>query len=268
MPYQRVLKFAALSDTGLVRSHNEDAIVVCADYGCVVLADGMGGYNAGEVASAMTAQIIAEYLCSKMDAIWFPSMGPRPLAMARWITESVELANRNVLYTAQTNADCAGMGTTVVVACCLQDKLLLAHVGDSRAYRYRSGALTRLTQDHSVLQEQINAGLVTEEEARYSSIKNLITRAVGTLEEVHTELHTHHTEEEDLYLICSDGLTDMLGHDEIQSLIRQYESDLDRCAEALIDGAKDRGGLDNISAVLFRLVNEENKSWLQRTFTR
>jgi serine/threonine protein phosphatase PrpC len=268
MPYQRVLQFAALSDTGLVRSHNEDAIIVCADYGCAILADGMGGYNAGEIASAMTAQIIAEYLCSKMDAIWFPSMGPRPLAMARWMTEAVELANRNVLYAAQTNPECSGMGTTVVVACCLQDKILLAHVGDSRAYRFRDGNLSRLTQDHSVLQEQINAGLISEEDARYSSIKNLITRAVGTLEEVYTELHTHHTDEEDLYLMCSDGLTDMLEHDEIQSLIRMYETDLDRCAEALIERAKDRGGLDNISVVLFRLVGEKHKSWLQRTFTR
>lgn len=268
MSYQRVLEFAALSDTGLVRSHNEDAIIVCADYGCAILADGMGGYNAGEVASAMTAQIIADYLCSKMDAIWFPSMGPRPLAMGRWITESIELANLNVLYAAQTNPGYAGMGTTVVVACCLQDKLLLAHVGDSRAYRYRDGKLTKLTQDHSVLQEQINAGLISEEDARYSSIKNLITRAVGTVEEVQIELHTHHTEEEDLYLMCSDGLTDMLEHDEILSVIRHYGSDLNRCCEALIDGAKDKGGLDNISAILFRLVNEQSKSWLQRTFTR
>lgn len=268
MPYQRVLEFAALSDTGLVRSHNEDAIIVCADYGCAILADGMGGYNAGEVASAMTAQIIADYLCSKMDAIWFPSMGPRPLAMARWMSESIEMANLNVLYTAQTNPDCAGMGTTVVVACCLQDKLLLAHVGDSRAYRYRDGMLTRLTQDHSVLQEQINAGLISEEDARYSSIKNLITRAVGTMEAVQTELHTHHTEEQDLYLMCSDGLTDMLEHDEIHSIIDQHHADLNRCCEVLIDRAKSRGGLDNISAILFRLVGEENKSWLQRTFTR
>ena len=268
MPYQRVLEFAALSDTGLVRSHNEDAIIVCADYGCAILADGMGGYNAGEVASAMTAQIIADYLCGKMDAIWFPSMGPRPLAMARWMAESIMQANRNVLYTALTNPECAGMGTTVVLACCVQDKLLLAHVGDSRAYRYRDGILSRMTQDHSVLQEQINAGLISEEDARYSSIKNLITRAVGTLEEVQIELHTHHTEEHDLYLMCSDGLTDMLEHDEILNLIKQNESDLLACSQALIDKAKDRGGLDNISVILFRVASENNKSWLQRTFTR
>ena len=268
MPYQRVLEFAALSDNGQVRAHNEDAIVVCADYGCAVLADGMGGYNAGEVASAMTAQIIAEYLCTKMDAIWFPSMGPRPVAMARWITEAIELANRSVLHAALTNPECAGMGTTVVVASCLQDKLILAHVGDSRAYRYRDGVLSRLTQDHSVLQEQINAGLISEEDARYSSIKNLITRAVGTQEEPQVELHIHQTMDDDLYLMCSDGLTDMLGHDEILSLIKQDAKDLSQCCASLIDRANDRGGLDNISVILFRVLAEQDKSWLQRTFTR
>ncbi|MFZ6718958.1 Stp1/IreP family PP2C-type Ser/Thr phosphatase [Undibacterium sp. Ji49W] len=268
MPYQRVLEFAALSDTGRVRAHNEDAIVVCADYGCAVLADGMGGYNAGEVASAMTSQIVAEYLCTKMDGLWFPSMGPRPVAMARWMTEAIESANREVLHVAQTNPECAGMGTTVVTACCLQDKLLLAHVGDSRAYRYRAGELTKLTEDHSVLQEQLNAGLISEADARFSSIKNLITRAVGTQQELLVELHIHHTQDDDLYLICSDGLTDMLSHDEIHTILSRYGSDMRLCCGALIDHANDRGGLDNISVILFRLVGEENKSWLQRTFTR
>ncbi|MDE2429020.1 MAG: serine/threonine-protein phosphatase, partial [Burkholderiales bacterium] len=137
MAYQRVLEFAALSDTGQVREHNEDAIVVCAEYGCAILADGMGGYNAGEVASAMTTEIIADYLCAKLDGIWFPVLGLQPLNLSRWMIEAIELANRHVLYAAQTNPACFGMGTTVVVACCTHEKLMLAHVGDSRAYRFR-----------------------------------------------------------------------------------------------------------------------------------
>ena len=268
MSHQHVLEFAALSDTGCVRDHNEDAIVVCADYGCAILADGMGGYKAGEVASAMTTQVIADYLCSKLDGAWTSKLGLQALNLSRWMVESIELANRHVLYSSQTNLDCFGMGTTVVLACCLQDKLLLAHVGDSRAYRFRDGHLARLTHDHSVLQEQLDAGLVTEEQARFSSIRNLITRAIGTQEDVVVELHAHQLKEQDLYMLCSDGLTDMLSHDEIQLLIQQNAGDLSLCCRALIDNANAAVGIDNTSVVLFRVNAVPSMTWLQRLLLR
>ncbi|MFZ6755500.1 Stp1/IreP family PP2C-type Ser/Thr phosphatase [Undibacterium sp. Dicai25W] len=268
MAYQHVLEFAALSDTGRVRDHNEDAIVVCADYGCAILADGMGGYKAGEVASAMATQVIADYLCAKLDTTWFARLGLQAVKLSRWMTESIELANRHVLYASQTNAECFGMGTTVVVACCSQDKLLLAHVGDSRAYRFRDGQLAILTHDHSVLQEQLDAGLVTEAQARFSNIKNLITRAVGTQENVDVEIHAHPLQEQDLYMLCSDGLTDMLSHDEIQVILQQHSGDLPSCCKLLIDSANAAGGNDNSSVVLFKVHAVRNLSWLRRLLGR
>ncbi|MFZ6692244.1 Stp1/IreP family PP2C-type Ser/Thr phosphatase [Undibacterium sp. SXout20W] len=268
MSNEHVLEFAALSDTGCVREHNEDAIVVCADYGCAILADGMGGYRAGEVASAMTTQVIADYLCSKLDTAWLTKLGLPRLKLSRWMVDAIELANRHVLYSSQTNAECYGMGTTVVLACCSQDKLLLAHVGDSRAYRFRDNKLTCLTHDHSVLQEQLDAGLVTEEQARFSSIKNLITRAVGTQESVSVELHTHDLKEQDLYMLCSDGLTDMLSHDEIQLILQHSSDDLSLCSKALVANANAAGGVDNTSVVLFKVHAIRNLSWLQRLMVR
>lgn len=268
MAYQRVLKFAQLSDTGKVRAHNEDAILVRPDYGCAVLADGMGGYNAGEVASAMTVQIISDYLCQKIDTIWFPAFGPRPVLFARWMVEAIELANQNVLSAARTHPECSGMGTTVVVACCCQDKLLLAHVGDSRAYRYRQGELQRLTHDHSVLQEQIDAGFISEADARFSSIKNLITRAVGAHEYLDVELHVHPASELDIYMLCSDGLTDMLGNDEICSILDQCGHNLQAACNVLVQAANILGGNDNISVILFQIDPEKKKAWVARKKSR
>ncbi|MFZ6771266.1 Stp1/IreP family PP2C-type Ser/Thr phosphatase [Undibacterium sp. SXout7W] len=268
MVYQRFIEFAALSDTGLVREHNEDAIVVCSDYGCVILADGMGGYNAGEVASAMTAQIVADFLCNKLDGIWFPVWGLRPAHFAHWVIDAIALANRQVMLAAQNNAACVGMGTTIALACCLHDKLIVAHVGDSRVYRYRSGVLERMTQDHSVLQEQINAGHISEADARFSNIRNLITRAVGTQATVDVDVSIHPMRESDLYMICSDGLTDMLSHDEIQSILRLQATNLSECCQSLIDSANRNGGMDNSSVVLFKAETLQGSSLLQKIFFR
>ncbi|MBC3810634.1 Stp1/IreP family PP2C-type Ser/Thr phosphatase [Undibacterium aquatile] len=268
MSHQYVLEFAALSDIGRVRKHNEDAIVVCADYGCVVLADGMGGYKAGEVASAMTAKIVADYLCAKLDSAWYTKLGFQSIHLSRWISDAIHLANRQVVQTSQENPECFGMGTTVVVACCTQDKILFAHVGDSRAYRYRNHALVRMTEDHSVLQEQINAGLISESQARFSTIKNLITRAVGTQENIEVDLSVHQADETDVYMLCSDGLTDLLADDQIQDILRQYEGNLQACCRALIDCANEAGGFDNTSVVLFKLKAVSGPSWVEKLLFR
>lgn len=266
MAYQRELEFAAASDTGRVRAHNEDALLVSADYGFAVLADGMGGYNAGEVASAMTTDTVAQYLRAKIRAARFPFFPHTTISSARWITEAIQLANSRVLQAAQSSPELAGMGTTVVVACCLQNQLLLAHVGDSRAYRLRSGGLTRITHDHSVLQEQIDAGRISEEEARFSPIKNLITRAIGTQQALEVELHAHPMQQGDIYLLCSDGLTDMLCHDEILSILQLHSADLPTACQNLIDGANQQGGIDNISVILMKVAALQKKSWMNQLF--
>lgn len=268
MSHRQILEFSAQSDTGQVREHNEDAIIVCAEYGCVVLADGMGGYNAGEIASAMATQIVADYLCEKLDTLWLRHVGIRAKPLQRWMAEAISEANRQILESSLSNPECSGMGTTIVATCLFDHKILVAHVGDSRAYVFRQGKLVRLTHDHSVLQDQIDAGYISEEQARFSAVKNLITRAVGTQPDLEAELHLYPADERDLFLICSDGLTDMLNHDEIERIIITNHDDLHLCSAALIAEANAAGGADNISVVLFKAEPLPESSWVRRFFKR
>lgn len=264
MPNPQKIEFSALSDIGKVRAHNEDAIVVCEDYACAVLADGMGGYKAGEVASAMATQIIAEDLSRHFERRWLPHFRIRIKQLNRWLQEAIDHANAQILRASQADPACFGMGTTVVVACFFEDKLAISHVGDSRAYVFRQNRLIRLTYDHSVLQEQIDAGYISEEQARFSAIKNLITRAVGTQSYVQVEQHIHEVFDEDIVMLCSDGLTDMLSHDEILQILEQNKQDLPVCCQCLIAAANAQGGFDNVSVVLLRVPAVRAQSWLQR----
>ena len=265
MSFQTVLEFASLSDTGLVRAHNEDAVETSKELGLAILADGMGGYNAGEVASRMSVEIISKHLKQKQQAAWIPLLSRQTMVASRWISDAITYANECVLEAAQVHAEYVGMGTTIVVAMCHQDKLLVAHVGDSRVYRFRQGELLQITKDHSVLQAQIDAGLITEEQALNSPIKNLITRAVGAQTEVDIEIHDHQLQEGDLYLLCSDGLTDMLHHDQIQRILKQHSEQLDLCCQNLVNGANNCGGRDNVSVILLK-VNELHQRKLMDIF--
>jgi len=163
----------------------------------------------------------------------------------------VDNANRAIFNAANSNPQYAGMGTTLVVAVFRENRLLVGHVGDSRAYRLRAGRLQQITRDHSLLQEQIDAGLITPEQAAFSANKNLVTRAVGVEDTVLLETHQHEVLPGDLYLMCSDGLSDMLDDASIAQLLQTSDS-LDQTARALIDGANDAGGKDNISVILVR----------------
>jgi PPM family protein phosphatase len=241
--------FYALTDPGRTRSNNEDSVAVDEEPGVTVLADGMGGYNAGEVASGMATGFIKTEL-------------------GRWLTEAsdsatdgdvrramdicVDNANRAIFNAANSNPQYAGMGTTLVVGVFRDNRLLLGHVGDSRGYRLRGARLQQLTHDHSLLQEQIDAGLLTPEQAAFSANKNLVTRAVGVEDTVLLETHAHDLLPGDLYLLCSDGLSDMLDDDAIAQLLGGHEP-LDEIAGALVDAANDAGGKDNISVVLVRV---------------
>lgn len=253
MSFQTVLEFASLTDTGLVRAHNEDAIETSKELGLAILADGMGGYNAGEVASRMCVDLIGKHLKQKQQSAWIPLISKQTMVASRWINDAISYANERVLKAAHEHAEYVGMGTTIVVAMCHQDRLLVAHVGDSRVYRFRAGELKQITKDHSVLQAQIDAGLISEEQAKYSPIKNLITRAVGAQAEIEVEIHAHPLEEGDIYLLCSDGLTDMLSYDQIHRILKQQSTQMEICCQSLVNGANNCGGRDNVSVILLKV---------------
>ena len=235
-----------LTDTGQVRSNNEDAIAIDADNQIAVLADGMGGYNAGEVAAAMATTFITTEL-----GRWIAEGGSEVTAreLRRAMEVCIDNANRSIFNAANTHSQYAGMGTTLVM-CVFQDaRTLIGHVGDSRCYRLRNGALAQLTRDHSLLQEQIDAGLITPEQAQFSTQKNLVTRAMGVEDTVMLEISEYRAEEDDLFLMCSDGLTDMVSDERIADILFTDGTLADKC-QALVDAANSSGGRDNISVIL------------------
>lgn len=257
------LEFAARSDTGRVRSQNEDAIALSPTYGYAILADGMGGYNAGEVASAMAVKIAAEMLDEGLQSPHerdVPRQPHRSKSIHRLLTESIQQANIAILDAARADHEREGMGTTIVVALFQGDKVSIAHVGDSRAYRFRGHVLAQITRDHSLLQEQIDAGLIEPEWAPYSENKNLVTRAVGVELEMQVEIHDFQVEEGDIYLLCSDGLSDMMSNSEITEILSTSSLSLEEACEALVFRANENGGHDNVSVVLIRIQPTANGS--------
>ena len=237
-------------DTGRARSNNEDSVAVDEANALAVLADGMGGYNAGEVASNMATSFISSEL-----GRWLAEAASRAsdLEVRRAMDICVDNANRAIFNAANANPQYAGMGTTLVVAVFREGQLRLGHVGDSRAYRWRGGQLSQITRDHSLLQEQIDAGLITPEQAAFSANKNLVTRAVGVEDTVLLETHLHEMQPGDLYLMCSDGLSDMLDDAMISRLLQTHDS-LAAAGSALIAAANDAGGKDNIALILVRVA--------------
>ncbi len=238
--------YFATTDCGQARSNNEDAVALAEDVGLAVLADGMGGYNAGEVASQMVCQFITSDLGAWLrDA----ESDTSDLELRQALELCVDNANRAVFNAANIHPQYAGMGTTLVVALFRGSRLLLGHVGDSRGYRWRDQQLVRLTRDHSLLQEQIDAGLITPQQALYSAHKNLVTRAVGVEDVVQLETHLHTVMPQDWILLCSDGLSDMLDDSHIAEILAAHR-EINEAAQALIDAANQAGGRDNIAVIL------------------
>jgi len=237
------LDMAARSDAGRVRSGNEDAVLTNPALGFAVLADGMGGHNAGEVASGMAIAYIGNELGRAADT---PCAGEQ-------MREIVGQANAAIYQTAQTQPRYAGMGTTLVALRFFDDRLAVAHVGDSRLYRLRDGRLLQLTRDHSLLQEQIDGGLIDAEQARHSTNRNVVTRALGAEPRVGVEVAEHAVRVGDLYLACSDGLSDMVADGEIAACLRQMGDKPEACACALVRLANEHGGRDNVSVILVRI---------------
>lgn len=255
--------FFAATDPGLNRENNEDAVCFDEATHVAVLADGMGGYNAGEVASAMTTTYLKAEL-SRWLSEAAPSASPRDIA--RGMEICVAAANRSVYNASHSNPQYAGMGTTLVVGVFSGPWLVLGHIGDSRCYLLREGELTQLTRDHSLLQEQIDAGLITLEQASQSHQKNLVTRALGVDPEVTLDVAQHRVEDKDCYLFCSDGLSDMVDNDAIAQVLKGTAS-LEQQATQLIGLANANGGVDNISVFLAKVDKPpEKKGLLSRWF--
>jgi len=254
------LEIVRVTDVGLMRELNEDTVASDDAYGVVVLADGMGGYKAGEVASEMavlsiTAEIIEALDSHQQDeditsnAAYFGEMQ----AEAQVLLNAVNNANARIFEVSQSVPECEGMGTTLVLGIFADNQLLVGHIGDSRLYRLRNQKLTQLTEDHSLLQEQINAGLITVEQAKFSANKNLVTRALGVESYVELALQAHDVAVGDIYLLCSDGLTDMVDNENIEATMNASAENLDKAAHGLVHLANQNGGLDNISVILVRI---------------
>ena len=234
------------ADMGRQRSNNEDSVGLepqARPWPVAVLADGMGGYNAGEVASVMAVELITTSVQHGLAA------DESMLAAQCELTDALHMANTAIYAAAQTTPGCSGMGTTVVAALVLASEVLIAHLGDSRAYAWRAGRLQRLTRDHSLVQQDIDAGLISEADARTSRYGHLVTRALGVMPQVEPELSHWLLQQGDRILLCSDGLTDMLSDASLESLFDE-NLPLAQLQEALIEAANAAGGKDNIGVVL------------------
>jgi len=246
------LMFVGQTDTGRVREHNEDTIATDPDVGLLVLADGMGGYNAGEVASGIAVKtitnLVREGLLREDLASIDRSTGlTRPSIVLR---DAITRANKIIYQTARSQAECEGMGTTVVAALFYDNRISIAHVGDSRLYRQRGSQIAQVTMDHSLLQELVDRGFYSPEEAQRAANKNYVTRALGVEPQVEVEVQEHPVDKGDIFILCSDGLSDMVEDEDIRLTISTFGANLDTVAKQLIQLANENGGRDNVSVVL------------------
>lgn len=259
-----VLEIATATHPGMVRSHNEDSIAADGEMGLAVLADGMGGYNAGEVASGIAIALIPAEIRKALAARKPDELNGS--GIERLIGEQAARANATIYQAAQSQPQYSGMGTTLVVALWYDNKMAVGHIGDSRLYRLRNDTLEQITRDHSLLQEQIDSGMITKEQARHSPNKNLVTRAVGIDPQVEAEVHTYPVQPGDIYLLCSDGLPDMVADEDIANTLSSLKANLPLAAEQLVQQANDNGGRDNVSVILVRVLKEfpARTGWLKR----
>jgi protein phosphatase len=242
----------ALSDVGRKRRHNEDAYLLDTERGLFVVADGMGGHAAGEVASRITVESVQEYLAMRDDDgdnTWPFGFNNRYSMEGNLLTTAIKRANERIIRSVQNRPELKGMGTTVVSALFAAERATVVHVGDSRCYRLRRGELVRLTEDHSWVQEQVIAGILTPEEATSHPLKNVVTRALGGAPNVLPELQEVPFEAGDSFLLCSDGLTGMMTDDEVRAIVAG-EGPAETRVNALVDLANSRGGIDNITVIL------------------
>jgi serine/threonine protein phosphatase PrpC len=254
------VKFAGLTDVGRTRDNNEDNFFISESEPLCVVADGMGGHNSGEVASLQAIQVVRDFYEGNSSGAESPGRGPLPPwpfkrrppkhHEERRLVQAVLLANQEVHNAANNDADLKGMGTTLVGAYFIETGMYLIHIGDSRAYRLRDGAVERMTRDHSLADEYLAMGILRPEEVQFFPYKNVITRAIGLSPTVEPEVNFVTILPDDIFLFCSDGLTDPLDDHAIARILQSHRSDLESAARALVDAANEAGGPDNITVVL------------------
>lgn len=271
MNLAKALEIASATHTGMVRAHNEDAIATDSTAGLVVLADGMGGYNAGEVASGIAVTQITSEMRQAITNSSLHALNREDgdTQATRLLHGIVGKTNASIYDSANSQPQYAGMGTTLVVALFRDNRLSVAHIGDSRLYRLRDQKLEQITRDHSLLQEQIDSGMLTREAARRSQNRNLVTRALGIEPKVEAEIHTHDVLPGDIYLLCSDGLNDMVEDEDIELTLSALGANLPLAANQLVQMANDNGGRDNVSVVLVKVVRDfpAADTWLSRVLS-
>jgi protein phosphatase len=251
------LKSFLLTDTGKVREHNEDTIGSDPDIGLFVLADGMGGYNAGEVASGIAVKTIVNlvreaFAVQELQGVDRETGLMRPSIILR---DAILRANKIIHQTSKTQPQCEGMGTTVVAALFYDNRAVVAHVGDSRLYRLRGDRFEQLTMDHSLLQELVDRGFYSAEEAARSTNKNYVTRALGVEATVEVEIREHAAHRGDYYVLCSDGLSDMVEDEDIHLTISTFHDNLETVSTQLVQLANEHGGRDNVSVIMTQVID-------------
>jgi len=242
-----------ITHVGKQRQHNEDSFLVAAEAKLYLVADGMGGHAAGEIASRIAVDSISEFILhtKEDDGTWPHAYDEQYRRSTNRLMTAVRLANTRVLEAMRKDARLRGMGTTVVACLADDNTMSVAHVGDSRAYLIRDGMLSRLTNDHSWVFEQVQAGMLTEAEAEKHPLRNVITRALGGALSVNPDAAKVESKPGDVYLLCSDGLTGMVPEEEILRVVTE-NSDIEKACQVLIDTANERGGLDNVTAILVK----------------
>jgi protein phosphatase len=256
MSLRNKIRSVQLTDVGRVREHNEDAIGTNIDTGLLVLADGMGGYNAGEVASGIAVKTVLDLVseaCARQDR---GALDPETHLMRQSIIlrDAVARANKVIHQTARSQPQCQGMGTTIAACLFWDNRVSIAHVGDSRIYRCRQNRFEQITTDHSLLQELVQRGYYSAEEAARSTNKNYVTRALGVEAAVEVEVREEQVLPNDVYLLCSDGLADMVEDEDIHLTISTFNANLAMAGQQLIQLSNDHGGKDNISVILAEIL--------------
>jgi serine/threonine protein phosphatase PrpC len=251
------------TDVGSVRTNNEDSYCVDAELGLFMVADGMGGHVSGEVASQMAVEFVLDTYAKALRRKGVPLVDkydPHLSVVENRLLSCIHSANRAIYELSRKETRYHGMGTTLVGLLAQEDHLMQFHVGDSRVYRLRSGEFRQLSEDHSLVAEQVKLGLLTESEARTSRAKNVITRALGVHKTVEVDVRQHEWAEGDLYLLCSDGLSDNLTSQEMRDILLRHTGDLEASIHQLIQTALEYRASDNVTAVLLKLGRMRTKS--------
>lgn len=252
MPEDHVqLRIAGCTDTGIRRQINEDHIGYNQDLGIAVLADGMGGHQSGEIASHMAVESVLEKLKSLAESEKTAAITSSQLL--EYVSNTISYSNSTIFQAAEALEEHRGMGTTLVAAMIDGSRLYAGHVGDSRLYLFRKQELSRITKDHSLVQDLVDRGFYTEEEARVASVSHIVTRALGTRADVQVDTVEYELEAGDILLLCSDGLSDMVADWHIEEILRERGDNLEQTAQALVDQSNRNGGKDNISVILIQV---------------